>query len=216
MLFGKSKNLELKINCNCTQCVLISNHFILYNYALALSFHTFCSCFLICNLHFFFSVGTYKQIRKDVNAAVGYPVMPEYKNLLNEKPKLRPTGIIIKDKGHDIIAPMQNTLEHTIKRLLTCTDTLANIDMVKAKYPDDQRRYVCYFKYGCDGLSGLVQFHQELDDEALKDGKMLASMTEHEKIAALTKERPINIKFKKPKNRDTYFKVPLKSGLFGE
>ena len=146
-----------------------------FDYALALSFRTFCSCFLICSLHFFFSVGTYKQIRKDVNAAVGYPVMPEYKNLLNEKPKLRPTGIIIKDKGHDIIAPMQNTLEHTIKRLLTCTDTLANIDMVKAKYPDDQRRYVCYFKYGCDGLSGLVQFHQELDDEALKDGKMLAS-----------------------------------------
>ena len=70
---------------------------------------------------------------------------------------------------------MRKKITCIVKRLLKCTDTLANIDMVRAKYPDKQRRYVCYFKYGCDGLSGLRKFNQELDDDDLKDGKMLAS-----------------------------------------
>ena len=50
-----------------------------------------------------------------------------------------------------------------MKRLLECTpEIIDNINMVKERYPESTRRYVCYFKYGCDGLNGLVQFNQEL------------------------------------------------------
>ena len=60
-----------------------------------------------------FSVNTFKAFRNDVNKAVGYLAVPEYKNLAKKKPDCRPSGITITGKGHDIKAPMQDTLEHT-------------------------------------------------------------------------------------------------------
>ena len=36
--------------------------------------------------------------------------------------------------------------------------------------------YLCYFKAGCDGMSGLIEFHQELQEDVIRlDGKLMGS-----------------------------------------
>ena len=74
---------------------------------------------------------------------------------------------------------MQNVLTHSINRLLIANSDLhENVMVVEGKYSGHQRRYLCYFKYGSDGLSGLTEFHQELDEDEdgiKKGGKILAS-----------------------------------------
>ena len=48
--------------------------------------------------------------------------------------------------------------------------------VIQGKYKDETKMYLCYFKFGCDGLSGLTQFNQEVDADHYKDdGKCLAS-----------------------------------------
>ena len=96
-----------------------------------------------------------------MNSTLGHKVYPAYKQLLALKVDLRCTDIKVNDKGNDIQAPMQSVLEHSVKRLLLpqASDLQENIMVVEGKYQDKEKRYLCYFKYGCDGLSGLTEFH---------------------------------------------------------
>ena len=64
------------------------------------------------------------------------------------KPDLRPSGIVVDEKGTDAQCPMKNVLEHTVKRLCKATDLVENVMAVEGKYRGRQKRYLCYFKYG--------------------------------------------------------------------
>ena len=110
----------------------------------------------------------------------GYPLVPAYGQLLEHKPDLRPTpgptGINIEEDGSDSQCPMQSTLDHTVNRLLLVQKVQTSLDEFEKKYHGRNIEYLCYFKAGCDGMSGLIEFHQELDEEVIRlDGKLMGS-----------------------------------------
>ena len=110
----------------------------------------------------------------------GYPLVPAYGQLLEHKPDLRPTagptGIFIEEDGSDSHCPMQSTLDHTVNRLLLVQKVQESLDEFEKKHTGRNIEYLCYFKAGCDGMSGLIEFHQELDEEIIRlDGKLMAS-----------------------------------------
>ena len=123
-------------------------------------------------------MNTYKAIRKDVNRTAGYRIMRDYGQLLAGKKVLRPPGITISEDGQDSFVPMQATLEKTVERLLLVPKVLKDVEALEEKHPGKHIDYTCYFKAGCDGMSGLIQFHQQLDNgEGFEktDGKLLSS-----------------------------------------
>ena len=123
-------------------------------------------------------MNTYKAIRKDVNRTAGYKIMRDYGQLLAGKKVLRPPGITISEDGQDSFVPMQATLEKTVERLLLVPKVLKDVEALEEKHPGKNIDYTCYFKAGCDGMSGLIQFHQQLDNgEGFEktDGKLLSS-----------------------------------------
>ena len=81
--------------------------------------------------------------------------------------------------GTDAKAPMASTLEHSVKRLLISEPEIKeNVKLTEEKYAGRDKEYVAYFKFGCDGLTGLTKFRQELDPNDVgskNDGKIVAS-----------------------------------------
>ena len=47
--------------------------------------------------------------------------------MLKDKPQLRPPGIVISEKGDDAQCPMQNILDHTVKRLCKATGNKVHV-----------------------------------------------------------------------------------------
>ena len=105
--------------------------------------------------------------------------MASYSSLAEVKPELRPSGITISPTGKDAKAPMAPLLEHTVKRVIEANpEVKENVKLTEEKYQGHDKQYVAYFKFGCDGLTGLTKFRQELDEDDVnskKDGKVMAS-----------------------------------------
>ena len=111
-----------------------------------------------------------------INSPPCHNVMPPYSKVQLCKDDLRPEGILITEDGCDSIVPMQNTLDKTVNRLLVVPRVKRDLDNFEEKHKEQRIDYLCYFKVGCDGMSGLVEFHQEWDeDDSRKDGKLMAS-----------------------------------------
>ena len=131
---------------------------------------------LILFIFLHFTVDTYKFLRSEVNLVAGYPLMPAYEQLLEGKSDLRPKGIFVEEDGSNAQVPMQNTLEHTVNRLLLIPKVQKSLDEFEQKYMGRDIEYLCYFKAGCDGMSGLIEFHQELQEDVIRlDGKLMGS-----------------------------------------